>query len=975
MSNPISFQELFDLDGMEAGYKQLLTAEREFSTQANKDLSILGKSVQNLRVEMEKLIREFESHSVATDKNSKALKNLIEQKDKTIKAYRDQMAAMEANRKIQDEVTQSISRLKEENKKLNKELIENKNNTTLSKIEAEKLAKAKLDLKNKTTEEAIATKQAATNMKIAAGSYDEANLRAKELLKTIKAAEGGFTSQSPAIQKNILDYKELSTQLLKYEQQLGINYRNVGNYRSGYNGLANSVNQITREFSAFNYSVSTGLMGLSNNLPIFTDQIKALIDANRQLVAEGKQPVSILKTLGSAIISWQTLISLTITGLTVFGPKLWELAKGLFGSKEAFDASRESIKLYYEAFKNSSYVQAINDVNQLRTNIDLYHKGLISGEQVVKQYNETLGKTTGEIKNINQAETFLINNSKAYIKMMYLKAAATLAQEEAAKSYVKQQQILADRTKFYAEKEAEITKEEIKHIAGLEALRRPENSINQDRLITEAKEYFANERKKIYNKQIAEELNAEEEKKKAFLKITNDAYTEAAKIAENNNLDLFNNVDTEKIIGAYAQLKNEASKFEEEIQNLLAQRKTVPDTLIIRLNKVNELIASIDAQMNLLANPDLGKFKLDPPSLNPDEFAAETESLKDEYFDFQDWLTKNDDEKSAERTKKRNADITAATDFAKNNGLEVAEVYNDFLKSGYETFAKYEEAKTKKKRDEEGIRNRIMQEVINLGTTLINGYFELEQNNNAAALESARRRFEVDTQLAGDNEEAKKKAAKAYDAEVKRINREKAQNEKQQALFSIALNTSIAVGKSIAESPLTFGLPFSAFALAQGVIQAALVTSRPIPQYYKGVEYSPEGPAIVGEHGRELIKEPSGKMRLTGDNAEMTYLPRGSKVFTATATKDLLKRAEIQAMINHEKSFNSELNNKMIEYNMITHTTNSTNNITLEDMKEAFSTSVSKLPLQIFNLDENGYRRAISKGNSTQIIRNYNKNA
>lgn len=972
MSNPISFQELFDLQGMEAAYKQLLTAEREFSTQANKDLSILNKSVQTLKVDLEKLVREFESLNVATDKGSKKLKELIEQKDKAIKAYRDQIAAMEANKKVQDEVTLSINKLKEEQKKLNKELIENKNNTALSKIESEKLAKAKVDLKNKTLEEAIATKQASANMKIAAGSYDEANKRAQSLLRVIKSTEGGFHSTSPVIQKNIQEYRELSAQLLKFEQQLGINYRNVGNYKSGYNGLANSVSQITRELPAFTNSVQTGLMGISNNIPILVDQITNLKQANKDLAAEGKAPVSILKQLGGALFSWNTLISLSITALTVFGPKLWELGKAMFSSKESFDAAKESVRLYLEAFKNSEYTQAINDVNQLRTNIGLYHKGLVSGEQVVKQYNETLGKTTGEIKNINQAETFLINNANAYIKMMYLKAAATLAQEEAAKSYVKQQQLLADRDKFYAEKQAKINADEEEAIKRLEFLRNPENSKNTDKLITADRAFYAKEREKINNEQINKELNAEEEKKTAFLKITNDAFTEAAKIAAANEFNIFGDTEKQKddLQGAYALLKEQASKFETEIQNLLAQRKTVPDTLIVRLAEVNDQIAKIDAQMNLLANPDLGKFKLDPPSLDPDAFEAETQSLKDEYFDFQDWLTKNDDEQSAIRTKKRNADIASATEFAKKNGLEATTVYNDFLKSGYETFAEYEEAKTKKSKEESATRAQLQQEVINLGTSLVNGYFELEQGNNEAALESARRRFEVDTQLAGDNEAAKKKAARSYDAEVKRINRKKAQDEKAQALFSIALSTSIAVAQSIAKTPETFGLPFSAFALAQGVIQAALVSSRQIPQYYKGVEYSPEGPAIVGEHGRELIKEPSGKMRLTGDKAEMTYLQQGSKVFTATATKDLLKRSEIQNMINNEKNFNTELNNKMIEYNMIQHTVNNTAGTSLEDMEKAFTSSVSKLPLQIFNLDEEGYKKSIKKGNSKHVIRN-----
>jgi len=43
--------------------------------------------------------------------------------------------------------------------------------------------------------------------------------------------------------------------------------RNVGNYASGFNPLSNSINQLTREMPAFTYSVQTGFMALSNNIP------------------------------------------------------------------------------------------------------------------------------------------------------------------------------------------------------------------------------------------------------------------------------------------------------------------------------------------------------------------------------------------------------------------------------------------------------------------------------------------------------------------------------------------------------------------------------------------------------------------------------------------------------------------------------------------------------------------------------------
>jgi len=43
-------------------------------------------------------------------------------------------------------------------------------------------------------------------------------------------------------------------------------------------------------------------------------------------------------------------------------------------------------------------------------------------------------------------------------------------------------------------------------------------------------------------------------------------------------------------------------------------------------------------------------------------------------------------------------------------------------------------------------------------------------------------------------------------------------------------------------------------------------------------ELSGEGPAIVGERGRELVISPSGQTYLTGDSPELVYLKQGSQV-------------------------------------------------------------------------------------------------
>jgi hypothetical protein len=61
-----------------------------------------------------------------------------------------------------------------------------------------------------------------------------------------------------------------------------------------------------------------------------------------------------------------------------------------------------------------------------------------------------------------------------------------------------------------------------------------------------------------------------------------------------------------------------------------------------------------------------------------------------------------------------------------------------------------------------------------------------------------------------------------------------AKQDKNLALFNIGIATAEAVIKAIAASPKTFGLPFSAFAAAAGLAQAAVVAAKPLPKFEKG---------------------------------------------------------------------------------------------------------------------------------------------
>ncbi len=102
------------------------------------------------------------------------------------------------------------------------------------------------------------------------------------------------------------ELNQYQTALRNVDARIQKHTRNVGNYRSGFDGLGVSVAQITRELPAFTNSLQTGFLAVSNNIPILVDEINRLKAANVELTASGKPTVNIFKQVGKAVFTWQS---------------------------------------------------------------------------------------------------------------------------------------------------------------------------------------------------------------------------------------------------------------------------------------------------------------------------------------------------------------------------------------------------------------------------------------------------------------------------------------------------------------------------------------------------------------------------------------------------------------------------------------------------------------------------------------------
>ena len=165
---------------------------------------------------------------------------------------------------------------------------------------------------------------------------------------------------------------------------------------------------------------------------------------------------------------------------------------------------------------------------------------------------------------------------------------------------------------------------------------------------------------------------------------------------------------------------------------------------------------------------------------------------------------------------------------------------------------------------------------------------EASQGNFDREYERLAQQKELALKFAGESATAREEIEIQSEAKRKEIARREAEAQKRLAIFNIAINTAQGVISALASTP-----PNVPLSIAIGVIeavQAGIVASQQIPQFWKGTENAPEGYAWTQERGAEIITDKKGNIKTLGSKkgAELTYLEKGDKVFTAEKTKGYL---------------------------------------------------------------------------------------
>ncbi len=253
-------------------------------------------------------------------------------------------------------------------------------------------------LKVQIEENTRANKNAAKEMLATEGS-------AKQMNAQLIRLRGQWDNMSEALRKSPLGAELakrinlVDTALKTLDSNTGRFQRNVGNYATA----TNSLSQVLREMPAFTYSASTGILALSNNLPILVDQFKAV-------KAETGSTATALGVFGKSIFSATNLLTIAIGIITVVAGRMAMMADKTKDVKDAFD----------EALKSGAQeISQMEALYSLATDVTAsYQARKDAVDKLQQQYPSYLGNLSDEAIMAGQAadaynalNEALINNS------------------------------------------------------------------------------------------------------------------------------------------------------------------------------------------------------------------------------------------------------------------------------------------------------------------------------------------------------------------------------------------------------------------------------------------------------------------------------------------------------------------------------------------------------------------------------------
>ena len=280
----------------------------------------------------------------------------------------------------------------------------------------------------------------ATIANSAEGSYNR--LSAQYALNKIRLNQMSAAEREAADSGKKLEAETnaIYQQMIKLQEATG-NYRlSVGHYQKTWDGLGISISQVVRELPAAAVSLNTFFLGISNNIPMVVDEINRLRKENELLRAEGKETVSVTKSIVKSLFSWNTALVVLLTVFSMYGKEIitW-IDKTLAGrdAAKSFEDALEDLNDELGKGSTGSYGQQIAVLRRLSENWKDLGDNIKAQTQWIKDNEKEFSKLGITIDSINDANNAFVDNTESVVAAYKARAKAEAALNVVSQQYQK----------------------------------------------------------------------------------------------------------------------------------------------------------------------------------------------------------------------------------------------------------------------------------------------------------------------------------------------------------------------------------------------------------------------------------------------------------------------------------------------------------------------------------------------------------
>lgn len=479
---------------------------------------------------------------------------------------------------------------------------------------------------------------------------------------------------SPFGKELLASIQQADTKIKELDTTIGNHQRNVGNYGKQWNGLSMSIQQVGRELPSLAYGPKVFFSAISNNIPILADEIKRARTEYKLLKESGQSAIPVWKQVVSSLCSWQTVLTVGITLLTLYGDKVVDWVAGLFNAKNVM---KPLVDIQQQL--NDVQLKGVQNAQSEITKLELLYKATQNASKPIRERKKAVDELQKSypdfFKNLSEEEILTGKAADAYARLtssIIASARARAAQDK-----------MTENAKKILENEAKITEEYAK---------RENAQLKLDKQIELRNKIDREANPDMYagrQMMVGAALGKVEEIDEGIAKLRREIYelnksqNELAQNIDVNDLIFNPNEDSSKIG------EKERKRRQEEAEKLLKQQEQLAEQLLSlrRKNQQDEINLRADGMEKKLAQIDLDYQK----ELDAIESARE-KAKKDGTYEQQSPLLDEAEENVFKRYQQ------AVTETHKQEAEAQNEAMNRYLKE-YGTFQQKKDAITKEYND------------------------------------------------------------------------------------------------------------------------------------------------------------------------------------------------------------------------------------------------------------------------------------